>query len=283
MSVPLPWAQRWREPLQRIAARCQRGGAPSPLAVALAAAIALHLLALSALQLRQRRQPAAALPPPRDDTPELLQFSRQQTREPAIAPLSIRALAQLPPPPPPPLAAAAAAPKGASLRGGDLARKPSSSRRGPQPATRTAAAARRDLAPGGSGAHSPRIDPGLQAALGVLTRWQEGRDGVAVAAGEAGWPAPEKPEATQLALWKRLWEKAAPAPAGPRQPRPLPAGVELRRLAIDEGTPAPLPEEGRLSLVLGERLLLIWSSGGELWLLMAPANRLEADRDPARG
>lgn len=293
-GVP-PRLERWRRPLARLnqwarpmalagvlrqgAARLPALRQPSPLAIALMAAIALHLLALSAASLRQRQQPEPAPPPPRDDTPELLLFSRQQMREPAIAPLAIASLAQLPPPPPP------LAPDADSVRpaaGG----KPSKSvattdltRPRPHASQRT-----RPVAPSSPGTttrratrNPTRVDPALETALTALSRWQTAAPGKPPTAGEAGWPAPQKAEAEQLALWKRLWEKAAPAGAGTR---PLPAGMELRRLTAGDSESAALPESQRLSLLLGDRLLLVWPAGRELWLLEAPATRPEPDGDP---
>jgi hypothetical protein len=272
---------------KRLAARLRPGAAPSPLVIALLAAIALHLLALSALQLRQRRQPAAAMPPPRDDTPELLQFSRHQTREPAIAPLSLASLAQLPPPPPPPLtpttgsaAPGAPPPRGPLARSGDLnPSQPAAGRRN-RPQASAAGSAGRNRTPQRTAAGGSRRDPGLEAALAALLRWQSTPEGRSSGGGESGWPAPQKPEAEQLALWKRLWEKASPSGGAPGAQRSLPAGVELRRLPASDSDGAALPEGRRLSLVLGERLLLVWSAGQELWLLQAPAERPETDGDP---
>jgi hypothetical protein len=56
-------------------------------------------------------------------------------------------------------------------------------------------------------------------------------------------------------------------------------GAELRRLTASDSEVEPLPAGGRLTLVLGDRLLLIWSAGGEVWLLQAPASRAEIDGD----
>ena len=55
--------------------------------------------------------------------------------------------------------------------------------------------------------------------------------------------------------------------------------MELRRLAASDGDAAALPQGRRLSLALGDRLLLIWSDGKQLWLLQAPASRPETDGD----
>jgi hypothetical protein len=311
MRFRVPGTEQWRPPLGRLMrlarpsaeavplrlmeqlrVRLQPGAAPSPLAISLLTAIALHLLALSALQLHERRRPAAAVPPPRDDTPELLQFSRQQTREPALAPLSIAALAQLPPPPPPPLTAGgsaaalqAPAPRGTSGRAGDLRRAPHSPGRTRGQRATTAQPGSRNQTSSRPAARTTRLDPGLETALAALIRWQspqstaEGR----TASGEAGWPSPQKPEAEQLALWTRLWEKASPAGSGAGLTSRLPAEAELRRLAASDSEAAALPEGGRLSLALGDRWLLIWSAGREVWLLQAPASRPESAGDRQEG
>ncbi|MCP9796242.1 hypothetical protein, partial [Cyanobium sp. Lug-B] len=63
-------------------------------------ALALNgLLVVAALRPPASTAPAAAAPPA-DDTPELLRFSRQQAREPALAALPLPPLSALPPPPP---------------------------------------------------------------------------------------------------------------------------------------------------------------------------------------
>ena len=266
--------------------RLRLGAAASPLAISLLTAIALHLLALSALQLRERRKPIAAMPPPRDDSPELLQFSRQQTREPALAPLSIAALAQLPPPPPPPaltpgsgpLPSLARAPRSTSGRSGDLRRAPDTPSRMKGPRAPTAPSDRRSQTSSRPAARTERPDAGLEAALAAVSRWQSSSDGRS-GSGEAGWPAPQKPEAEQLALWSRLWEKANPDATGDGLSRRLPVGAELRRLDANDSAVEPLPAGRRLTLALGDRWLLIWSAGGEIWLLQAPASRPEIDGD----
>jgi hypothetical protein len=60
-----------------------------PLALALLTALAVHLLALAYGQLATSRQAAGGqrspVPPPHDDTPELLEFSRQQPLEETLA------------------------------------------------------------------------------------------------------------------------------------------------------------------------------------------------------
>jgi len=308
MSLDLFRQDRWRRGFDRVrqqarpralagrlqaAARWRRGGPASPLLIALLAAIALHLLALAGLQLRQRRQPAALVPPPRDDTPELLRFSRQQTREPALAPLSIAALAQLPLPPPPPLAAtsadataAAATPRKAGSGSGssDLSRlQPAASRANRPRAGANRAADRRPAAGRPATSTAAKTDPGLESALASLGRLQAGAGQRPVTTGEQGWPAPQKAETEQLSLWRRLWEKATPAAAAATGPRPLPAGVELRRLSAADSTAAELPGGRRLSLQLNDRLLLVWPVGRELWLLQAPATRPAAADDEESG
>ena len=63
-------------------------------------ALALNgVLVAATLRPPARTAPTVASAPP-DDTPELLRFSRQQAREPALAALPLPPLSALPPPPP---------------------------------------------------------------------------------------------------------------------------------------------------------------------------------------
>jgi hypothetical protein len=55
--------------------------------------------------------------------------------------------------------------------------------------------------------------------------------------------------------------------------------VELRRLTGSDSEAEALPPERKLSLALADRVLLIWSTDGEVWLLQAPASRPEIDGD----
>ena len=272
-----------REPDGRLSARLARRVQPlrqrslppaSPLSLALLAAVSLHLLVLAGLQLRPRR-PAPLPPAPRsDNTPELLRFSRQQALEPSLAPLSVAALAQLPPPPP-------LEPSGRA--GGPMAVRPGSAtparrtppQRGRSAADRAAAgqtsgAARR---PAGS---DPASAPTLELALASLERLQGGGLLRHAAGEERGWPLPRRAQGEEASQWRRLWESASPGSASGESQRPLPAGSELRRLPAAQAEPLSLHPSQRLSLLLADRLLLIWSAGGELWILQAPANRAEA-------
>lgn len=153
------------------------------------------------------------------------------------------------------------------------------SRAGESRTSRPQISVNRAQTPPRPGSGPARSEPGLESALAALGRMQAEPDARTGTGAAAGWPAPQKPDAEQLGLWKRLWEKAIPAGSTAGGSRPLPSGVELRRLASVEGEAGALPEGRRLSLLLGERLLLAWLAGRDLWLLQAPASRPESDAD----
>jgi hypothetical protein len=258
------------------------------LGVTLLMAVALHLLALSALQLRQRREPPMPSPEARDDTPELLLFSRAQTREPAITPLSLSSLSQLPPPPPlqAPQAprssdAASAFPRrdsGTTTRRERAAHQATQSRRLPAPEPRARDAAGPSRRPRAGSARPPApssLATALAAARGLPA---SGSDLSAPAVSE-DWPTPQQAQGETLETWTRLWGRAEAANGVASGRLALRQGEELRRLPLGDGELPALPESRRLALRFGDRRLLIWADGRQLWLLQAPAIPVEQDAE----
>lgn len=279
---------RWLQPraLPRLGALLATRVPPPPLAMAFLAALALHLLALTGLQLRHSRRPLPAPPLPRDDSAELLQFSRQQMREAALPPLALPPLAPLPPPPPAGPSAPTSGPQpeqkssphapGRSVGRPDLRPPPSARPRSTPKGARTASRGRRSPAATRQRT-APSPAPGLELALVALASLQSSTGPGPGPAAEAGWPL-QRPQGEEIALWSRLWDRATTAAAATAATAvaPLPAGAQLRRLPLAEARAIGLSEARRQALLLGERLWLVWPQAHQMWLLQAPSRPPQA-------
>jgi len=218
-------------------------------------ALALNgLLVVVALRPPARTGPAVAVLPP-DDTPELLRFSRQQAREPALSALPLPPLSALPPPPPMDLPAqprrAVAGP-----RRGDAARTQA------RPAATT---------PPPPGAAQERAGGKPGAELAATTRM--------LALALQARPL-EAAEATALAA---LWEQAAPTREVPSGMASAPDGMELRRLPLAKVRGAGLAFSDPLAVLAGGTMLLLWPDGSGFWMLAANADSRAANDSRAAG
>jgi hypothetical protein len=281
----------------------------TPLRLSLLAALLLHLLAVSAWQLNRSRQ----RPPTRlvaaDDTPILLQFSRQAAIE--TEPLAI----PLPPAMPLPLPPAA----------GNSPSDPqaNASGRSPQPERDLPARTKTErppkaggirpstgkgrpttTSPGRAGAaiDSPGLEPGSPARLALekalqeastagsprgeappATGRSEGVDAKSEAAAEGSGgrdPAPSsEPQGGAAAAGierrgsaeeLRLWNLARPAPAISSARQGLPKGLELRQLPLALARRSGVNPTHQRSLRANDGLILLWIDGPTLWLLRAP-------------
>ncbi len=212
-----------------------------PLLVALALNGLLVLL-LPALRPPQRAEPhrsAAA-----DDTPELLRFSRQQAREPALPLLALPSLSSLPPPPPSDLPAGPRA-GAAGRRGGHDAR---SNRSQDRPASAAAAerGAAQDRPATRAGADPPAVARLLTLALQARVV--------------------EATEATGVA---GLWEQAVATREVPGAMAVAADGVEWRKMPLAKARAAGLPLGDPLAVVVGGKVLVLWPEGTTLWMLAA--------------
>lgn len=260
------------------------------LKLSLLAACALHLLVLSAWQLQRSRQRPPQQLVAADDTPLLLQFSRE---DPTPAdPLSIALPSAMPLPPPGPLPSEGTSNLAKPASGLSTARPPS-----PRPGRQAAAgsgaprsAARRAAAAGSltpDRAAPPSLASGsplrqaLEAALKEVAASApaaEGRggEGVTAAAGAgSGGPgrssgAGQGSSSTETPLARRLWSLATAASLPEGSDDGLPKGLELRRMPLDlarsQGTQ---PAQGS-TLRSDDRLMLLWIQGRTLWLLAVP-------------
>lgn len=270
----------------------------SPLRLSLLAAVLLHLLGLSAWQLQRSRQ----RPPQRlaaaDNTPLLLQFSRE-----AVQPSELLAV-PLPPagplPPPPPMAGSGGAPPALPTGPGSQRRNPPQR---PQPAARHAgspglagrtrgaqaqpaqaaspdppslasgAAARQALEKALREASAASQQPVTTAAAGSGSEEENGTASGAEAsrggdrrAGSGSGGSALAGSAAEL----RLWSLGRPVELPERERQGLPPGLELRELPVALARRSGARPEHLSHLRRGERLLLLWIDGPTLWLLSAP-------------
>lgn len=275
----------------------------SSLRLALLAAVGLHLVAAAGWQWQRRGQSAAPLLRAADDTPLLLQFSRQDSLE--ATPLSVPLpVGPLPPPPPAstgPLPAAAGAGPG---RGASPPGLPNPSRRAVIPGNTAAPTA---------GARSPQLRPGSPARLALEKALQEE---ASAAAGGSGGPAAQGGPAATLAgqsgeaasdrgedrnsrpgesgtaadtsttgggdgtgpgspaavSEQRLWGLAREVPLPQGRSEGLPEGFALRRLPLDLARRSGARPVHLARTRSGDRLVLFWIEGSTLWLLSAPVS-----------
>ena len=280
----------------------------TPLRLSLLAALLLHLLAVSAWQLNRSRQ----RPPTRlvaaDDTPILLQFSRQAAidTEPLAIPLPPAMPLPLPPAagnspsnpqanasgrppqPGPELPARARTgqrPKAGSMRPSDgkgLATSPSPGRAGAirppalEPGSPALQAHEKALQEAPS-AGSPRGEapPAAGRSEGVDAKGEApangsgGRD-PATSGEPQGGAATAGIERRGSAEELRLWNLARPAPGISPARQGLPKGLELRQLPLALARRNGVNPTHQRSLRADDRVILLWIDGPTLWLLRAP-------------
>jgi hypothetical protein len=255
---------------------------PRRLLLPLLAALAAHGLWLSWAQLQenqQRRRLQATGPLPRDNTPELLRFSRQAGLTPGLATVALPPAATLPPP-----TAGVSATRAA---GASALRAAASLDRPPKPSQPRAAAAAARRGGGvpkpalARGAAPPRSDAEVSDAEAsnadadkeeaVLTVLQQLRRQLGPAAGApAAAPPPPRLEGPTAAAYRRLWNGSQPARPGGSALAGLPAGVESRRANRTLLQRLKLSTGHRQAVVLDEHLLLFWQEEGDTWLLRLP-------------
>ncbi|MEA5392564.1 hypothetical protein VB738_14970 [Cyanobium gracile UHCC 0139] len=227
------------------------------LGLPLLGALALNgLVVAMALRPPARTAPTVAASPP-DDTPELLRFSRQQAREPALMALPLPPLSALPPPPPTDLPARQR--RGAAgLRGGDAA---TARKRGrAAAATPAPPAAADDRAGGRTGAEL--VVTSRMLALALQARPLEAAEATALAA---------------------LWEQAAPSREVPSGIAAAPDVMEWRRLPLAKARGAGMAFSDPLAVLAGGKVLLLWPDGSTFWMVAAAAESRAAGDSRATG
>ncbi|MEI8251372.1 MAG: hypothetical protein WCF98_09410 [Synechococcus sp. ELA057] len=247
---------------------------PSPLLLALLCATGLHAIVLAALGAR----PAAKAPGPStadDNSPELVRLSRQQagdaTSSRAANPLSLPALSSLPLPrwnDIPDQRNASGQRERSHINGENEAQTSPANCPGSGPGrTRQASA---------TGA--PR-----EAMLSALARLQTlARENPGKPVTAEGLPPLLWPQSEARGLWSRLWEASIAVP-GSEVEMPAAAGMDLRRISLGRARSLGLPagDPRRQAVVIGDRLLLIWPQGEQLWLLQGSIARSAEAEPPA--
>lgn len=283
---------------------------PRRLLLPLLAALAVHGLGLSWAQLqdaKQRRRPPLSPPTSRDNTPELLRFSRQAALGPALATVALPRTAALPPPPDGSAPAGRAVPRSAGSRERQpppTSSSPGKPARGKPPLARPAARGSGNAA--GATAATPPSGPlrsggssaggssasssaggttagGNAAGNGPPPRQEESSAVLSLlkqlgrqqepASGSATAPPPPALEGAAAAAYRRLWHEATVArPASPALAG-LPATVESRRAGRSLVQRLRLNPGHRQAVLLDRQVLLFWQEGETLWLLRLPGEQ----------
>jgi hypothetical protein len=244
-----------------------------------------HALWLAHAQLRQRRVPGPQALRSRDDSPELLVFSRLPPEPIGAAPIPLPPDPSLAPPPPPPLlpsqiARAAGAPP--LMPGRSTGNPPARSPRkasGSSPAAQPAAARKAAARPASAkpAERKSKTVPPAAAKTAAATRAPQPAEPRVDAASaplrrleEARRQGPVRLQGEKLQSWRSLWQ-AADADASPPAALEQRAGeLELRRIPLARARADGLdPSHGEV-LRLDDHLLLAWIEGSQLWLLRAP-------------
>ncbi len=271
------------------------------LALAMLVAVVGHALWLAHAELRLRRQPLPRALRSRDDSPELLEFSRLPPESLAPAPIPLPPEEASPPPPLPergsatsnatakprekaaaqpappssiPRAASprAASPGGVSPGGVSRVTKPVAIKPPVDKAPAKKSAASKPPASKPAGGRTAVAQPtatrfqpprqGEEPSLTPLRRLEDARrSGLA------------RLQGGMLKSWRSLWQEAE-AQAGASPPSALAERseeIELRRIPLARARADGLePSHGEV-LRLDDHLLLAWIDGSQLWLLRAPA------------
>jgi hypothetical protein len=264
------------------------------LALPLLAAVLAHGLWLSYAQLRRSRQPPMPALSARDDTPELLRFSRRMPLEQSFSTVPLPPASTLPPPPPDLLAPLPRTAAGAPASRPPASRAPAKGTAAPsRPKTRLAMAAGTrpadrqppaPAAPGATAGPAPGGEPsaelgngpageGLLATLRTVRRLAgspaaEDREARIGPPGDAALLL--RPEGPAAQPYEKLWAGAQPAVASGGEMGELPVAVEVRRVPLTQARLKGVAPGHRQAVLLGGQVLLFWIDGPTLWLLRTP-------------
>lgn len=217
-----------------------------PILAALVSAMAVHGLVLSYLQLQRPRVGSSPSLQSPDNTPELLQLSREPAPLSQLDQLPMPIARLLPPPPPPPPPLPVKAPE-AKPKAQERKTKPSMIKPGrlvkpaggvPAPASATTPEGFKDLV-------------AAVEALGVF----QGQVTLA--------PAQQDP-------FNTLWAEARPYRATvPLSTPQLPFPLEIRSMPLHQAKSNDLPIRHQQFVVMNERVALFWLDGSRVWILLS--------------
>lgn len=223
-----------------------------PLTLPFVAAVLVNAVGLGLLQMRQHRLVTAREAPAAQDTQQLLELSKGLEATPDLNTVAVPPGDSLPPPPP------------------DL---PADAGGGTVPFA---------AAPGADGSEAPAA--ATDSAETVAAPPPASGDSAAEAPKAAG-PNPEapagEPEATETSFAGLLllaqpanpydvsWETATAQGTPPDELRRLPASLALRSLPVDAARLAGLPVVHGQSVLVDDRLYLLWLKDNTLWMMRA--------------
>lgn len=254
-----------------------------PLVMALLAAMALHALLLSYVQLKRSKTAPTQPLRSRDNTPELLQFSSQPAPLTTLDVLPFQKASNLPPPPPHDLLS--------PLR--PSPKLPSQQRLRTGPRAKVSRAAKllipKRLSSVGSGTRpSDRLSSERQDGWDVtLQQFRTFRQPSGPSAANLPGEPPDDPlergegplnvltdlDAAQQMGYQRLWSLARPSLSTPKLKPPGDPGdpaIEIRSLPLNDQLDSNLEIRHRLIVVLQEKAYLFWLDDQKnLWILQA--------------
>ena len=267
----------------------------TPLRLCLVSAVVVHLLILSAWQLQRSRQRPPQQLHAADDTPLLLQFSRQEPVESSLLTVPLPAASTLPPPNP--AGSGGGAPAAHSLDTGSSPPPRKASRPPNQASARSSSPLRLHRHPTRATITPLALSSGSAARQALVTALREAASNASPTAtghgdGHAGGQTSESPmavDATQAGerpagiesrpqtaglsaqpAELRLWGLGRPMPLPDGTGGGLPIGLKLRRLDLALARRSGARPIHQASLRSDDRLILFWIEGPSLWLLSAP-------------
>ena len=252
--------------------RLPRAGVP--LLIGFVAAVAFHALFLAYHKLRQSRLTPPAQLPSRDNTPELLQFSRQPAPLTTFEVLPLPKASLLPPPPSPDLLAPLGPSR--SRQGTGVEPQRSSTKSRVAQGKRSPNVALQQRKPGGQRQYSPALEPRLETSDWALAEEQlrnfvEHYPG-SPQEGKANAQDFSEPDSAQQEAYHKLWTLAQPRqlPTQPSTEDATKLAIEIRQLPLQQSRADDLEIRHRQIVVLNGEILLFWLDGQQLWILRSP-------------
>jgi hypothetical protein len=273
--------------------------------LSLLAAVLVHLLALAGWQMVRRRQPAPEGLRAADDTPILLQFSREEPLAQETGSIPLPPAAPLPPPNGGPLPAPTTLPGKTSGQTAAARTSQGNSAAGSRPGAPRASG--RLARPRGSGTPAaPTAAPPLPPALGAgsparLALEKALHDAKGTSAEDATEPVKEtkadprsggaapgpegegRPAGGDVAKTPaggsalratpadlRLWGLARTSRTSPGSLEGLPAGLAVRNLPLSQARRSGADIQHRRMVRFDDGVLLLWVEGTTVWLVRSP-------------
>ncbi|MCP9929133.1 hypothetical protein [Cyanobium sp. CH-040] len=223
-----------------------------PLTLPFVAAVLVNAVGLGLLQARQHRLVTAQEAPAAEDTRQLLELSEGLEAKPGLNTVAVP-LGDSLPPPPPDLLADAGGDTGllAAVPGTDAAEAPAADTDSPETVAAPSPASGDDAA-----------EPPQAAAVNPEAPAGEPEATLTTIAGLLLLSQPANP-------YDVSWETATAQGTPPDELGKLPAGLALRSLPVDAARRAGLPVVHGQSVLVDDRLYLLWVKDTTLWMMRA--------------